>query len=212
MKIRNILSCILLSVCTLGVQAQKETQARQLLDKTAAIFNDKGVDVKFRFWTNGNKQDQTSGSIAVKGNKFHLTTPSAITWFDGKTQWSYLPANQEVNVSNPTPEELQSINPYAFIGLYKQGYTYRVGARKNYQGKAIDEIDLQAENPKQEIQAVKLYVDKRNAQPLYIKITDCNKNINEIEVTSLKKTLLLPDNRFIFDTKQYPNAEVIDLR
>lgn len=117
-----------------------------------------------------------------------------------------------MNVSNPTPEELQSINPYAFIGLYKQGYTYRVGARKNYQGKAIDEIDLQAENPKQEIQAVKLYVDKRNAQPLYIKITDCNKNINEIEVTSLKKALLLPDNRFIFDTKQYPNAEVIDLR
>ena len=47
MKIRNILSCILLSVCTLGVQAQKETQARQLLDKPAAIFNDKGVDVKF---------------------------------------------------------------------------------------------------------------------------------------------------------------------
>ena len=81
-----------------------------------------------------------------------------------------------------------------------------------FTGKAIDEIDLQAENPKQEIQAVKLYVDKRNAQPLYIKITDCNKNINEIEVTSLKKALLLPDNRFIFDTKQYPNVEVIDLR
>lgn len=85
MKIRNILSCILLSVCTLGVQAQKETQARQLLDKTAAIFNDKGVDVKFRFWTNGNKQNQTSGSIAVKGQQVSSDNPirhHVVRWKD----------------------------------------------------------------------------------------------------------------------------------
>ena len=207
----NKILCLLVALCMgLTAAAQENNEARQLLDRVADTFRQaEGVEIAFEVRA---PEGTSEGRIRLKGEKFRLDTEGITTWFDGRTQWTYLENSDEVNVSEPTAEELQSINPYAFIGLYKQGYTYRVGARKNYQGKAIDEIDLQAENPKQEIQAVKLYVDKRNAQPLYIKITDCNKNINEIEVTSLKKALLLPDNRFIFDTKQYPNAEVIDLR
>ncbi len=214
MKLKLLLSCILYLACIFGVQAQKDPQARQLLDRSATIFTKNSVQITFSIQPqdNGFETAPVQGIISIKGNKFLLETPSTITWFDGKTQWSYLPANQEVNISNPTPEELQSINPYAFIGLYKQGYQYSIGTLKTYKGKAITEINLHAESAKSEIQQATLYVDRTNGQPFFIKITDCNKNTNAIEVISLKKGLNLPDNLFTFDKKKYPQAEIIDLR
>lgn len=43
-------------------------------------------------------------------------------WFDGKTQWTYVRQNDEVNVNTPSAADLQAINPYNFIYMYKQGY------------------------------------------------------------------------------------------
>ena len=211
MKLRLLLLSILCLYCFAGTQAQKDTRARQLLDRTAAIFTGSGVQIDFSIQNMPNTTP-VNGTILIKGDKFRLETPSSITWFDGKTQWSYLVDNQEVNISNPTPEELQSINPYAFIGLYKQGYQYSIGSLKQYKGKSVTEINLQAENPQQDIQHATLYVSDNNGQPFFIKITDCNKNITSIEVLSLKKGLNLPENQFTFDKKKYSQAEIIDLR
>lgn len=209
--IRTLCLCLLLFI-GIGMQAQKDEHARRILDRTAAILEAKGgVEITFLLRTDG-VQGSTQGSIALKGNKFHLKTPSTITWFDGTTQWSYLVDNQEVNVSTPTPEELQHINPYAFINLYKQGYLYRSGPTKRHKGKSVEEIILNAESSRQEIQSVTLLVNAVTAEPLSIKITDSNKNTTVIEVVAFKKALNLPDERFIFDTKKYPEAEIIDLR
>ena len=94
--------------------------ARSILDKAAAtVSNASGVEASFQMIT---KQGTTSGQIAVKGSKFHATTPDASVWFDGKTQWTYMKGNEEVNVSNPTEAELQAINPYNFINIYKKGF------------------------------------------------------------------------------------------
>ena len=105
--------------------------AKSVLDKAAAtVTAASGVKANFRMsTTTGN----TSGTIAIKGKKFFATTPQAKVWFDGKTQWTYLKNNDEVNISNPTEAQLQAINPYNFINLYKHGYTYTMNtAGTNY--------------------------------------------------------------------------------
>ena len=58
-----------------------------------------------------------NGTLLLKGNQFYLNSGGIQSWFDGKTQWSYLESSEEVNVSNPTPEELQTINPYALLSI-----------------------------------------------------------------------------------------------
>ena len=118
MKRRNVfllsLLCFLF-LCPRILQAQSDAKAREILDKTAAAFRQaQAVSITF-----GGTQE---GTLLLKGNKFHLNTGDVETWFDGKTQWSYLRQNEEVNVSTPTPEELQSINPYVLLDHYSQHY------------------------------------------------------------------------------------------
>ena len=67
--------------------------AREVLDKTAAALSNKGgVTANFSI------RNGVSGSIKIKGRKFQATTPQGIVWFDGKTQWTYVKQNNEVNV------------------------------------------------------------------------------------------------------------------
>ncbi len=105
------------------VQAENtSTIARKTLDKAAnKVGLAKGASANFTI--SGNKLGTQSGTIAIKGNKFNARTSNTIIWFDGKTQWLYNKKNQEVNISTPSSSQLQNMNPYNLLTLYKQGYT-----------------------------------------------------------------------------------------
>ena len=124
---KRIISIITLALVCAVSYAQT---ARQVLDKAAeTVSNKQGVTAKFSI--SGANIGNTSGTISVKGNKFHASTPLATIWFDGKTQWTYMKKNDEVNVTNPTEAQLQAINPYNFINLYKNGYKYTMTTADN---------------------------------------------------------------------------------
>ena len=177
--------------------------AKSVLDKAAATVSAKeGIKASFRMsGTHGN----THGTIAVKGRKFYATTPQATIWFDGKTQWTYMKNNDEVNVSNPTESQLQAINPYNFINLYKKGYNYTL----NKSGKDYV-VHLTASSPQTKIKEMFVSVDKKNYHPTQVKLLQGNK-WTIFDITDLRKQAL-PDSQFRFYAKDFPTAEVIDLR
>ena len=214
---RKYIFSVLIALLSLPVIAQQQqSQAKAVLDKTAEAFRKAGgvkADFTIKAVTSGLVEGAENGSIQLKGEKFVLTTSDMITWFDGKTQWSYVVRNDEVNVSNPTPEELQQINPYTFLYMYQKGFSYRMGAKKNFRGKAVWEVVLIAKDKKQDLERVTLYVTKDKYEPLYICLEQRGQQTsNEITVTNYQTGLKYADNVFIFDKKQYPHAEVIDLR
>ena len=177
--------------------------AKSVLDKAAAsVTVASGVKANFRMTTTtGN----TSGTIAIKGKKFYATTPQAKIWFDGKTQWTYLKNNDEVNVSNPTEAQLQAINPYNFINLYKRGYTYTMNtAGTNYV------IHLTSNSTDRKIKELFITVNKKNYQPMQVKMLQ-GKKWTTFDITSIKKEKIA-DSQFRFNSKDFPKAEIIDLR
>ena len=117
-RILNILMMLAVTICSANAQT-----AKLVLDKTASVLSNKG-GVTANFSITGKNIGTTSGKISVKGRMFQATTPQAMVWFNGKTQWTYMKSQQEVNVSNPTEAELQAINPYNFINIYRKGYSY----------------------------------------------------------------------------------------
>ena len=177
--------------------------AQAVLDKAAGtITAQSGVKANFKMTTaNGS----TSGTIAIKGKKFYATTPQAKVWFDGKTQWTYLKNNDEVNVSNPTEAQLQAINPYNFIHLYKRGYTYTMNtAGTDYV------IHLVANSTDRKIKELFISVNKKTYQPKQVKMLQ-GKKWTTFDINSIKKENIA-DSQFRFNAKDFPKAEVVDLR
>jgi len=194
--------CFLITTVLLCTTASAQT-ARAVLDKAAAAITVK-EGVKAHFRTSGS-YGNTSGTIAIKGQKFHATTPQATIWFDGKTQWTYMKNNDEVNVSTPTEAQLQAINPYNFINLYKRGYTYTMNtAGTNYV------IHLTSNSTDRKIKELFITVNKKNYQPMQVKMLQ-GKKWTTFDITSIKKENIA-DSQFRFNSKDFPKAEIIDLR
>ena len=202
-KMKRTYLLVLILFLSVSLSAQKDKQAREILDKTANALQ-QAEGIRATFGGTGN------GTLLLKGNQFYLNSGGIQSWFDGKTQWSYLESSEEVNVSNPTPEELQTINPYALLSIYKNGYNYKYAGTKSRNGKQGFEVILTPEN-KQDITSITLFVSQ-TYQPLYIKVEQNNKSANEIIVTSYQTNQPLDNATFKFDKKKFPNAEVIDLR
>lgn len=214
---RKFFFSVLIALLSLPVIAQQQqSQAKAVLDKTAEVFRKAGgvkADFTVKAVTNGLAEGAESGTIQLKGEKFVLKTSDIVTWFDGKTQWSYVAKNDEVNVSNPTQEELQQINPYTFLYMYQKGFSYKLGAARTFSGKAVWEVILTAKDKKQELERIVLYVTKDAYEPLYILLQQRGQQTrNEITVTDYQTRQNYADRIFTFDRKQYPNAEIIDLR
>ena len=177
--------------------------AKEVLDKAAAaVSNKSGVTANFVL-KGGQMNDK--GTIAIKGRMFHAITPDATIWFDGKTQWTYVKNNDEVNVSNPNESQLQALNPYNFIYMYKKGYSYTMTKKNgNY------EVHLTATDKKRSVQEMYITINPKTYVPSQIRVKH-SKGWNTIDVSNFKKANL-SDVTFRFNSKDFPQAEVIDLR
>lgn len=180
--------------------------AKQVLDKTAAVVSAKeGIQANFSIKSSKGVNLNASGTIAVKGKKFHATTPQATIWFDGKTMWTYMKKNDEVSVTTPIESQLATINPYNFIYMYKQGYSYTLEkVDKNYI------VHLHATDAKKPIQEMHIRVMQKSYIPWSITYRT-SKGVTSIDITNFKATTQ-PDGLFRFNSKDFPNTEVIDLR
>lgn len=176
----------------------------QVLDRTAAVVGRSG-GASASFKMSSPKYGSTSGTIAIKGNRFHARTPQAVVWYNGKTQWSYMKKTQEVNVSTPTQAQQMSMNPYTFIHIYKTGYNTSLT-----KSGASYTVHLTAQNQKRTVQELYITINRKSYVPERIRMRQGN-TWSTITVSHFKANDL-SDDLFTFHAKDYPKAEVIDLR
>ena len=190
------------AMCLIGTLSINAQSAKEVLDKTASTVAAKG-GAQANFTISGQSMN-ASGTIAIKGKKFHATTPQATIWFDGKTQWTYMKNNDEVNIANPTESQLAAINPYNFIYMYKNGYSYTMEKKA---GNFV--VNLKATG-KKSIQEMVLTIGQKSYTPSQIRYKTA-KGWTTIDIRNFKAANLA-DGIFRFNSKDFPNAEVIDLR
>lgn len=152
--------------------------------------------------------NSTDGTITISGDKFHLSTPLLSIWYNGRTQWTYSAETNEVNITEPTVEELQQVNPFAIINSFRMQFnaTLLKSANSMYR---IQLTPLKSVNT-----SISKAIVTLNASTLYpneIALTIDN-NIITIKTKDIKAIKNVPHKTFVFDEKKYPNAEIVDLR
>ena len=178
--------------------------AKEVLDKCAAVVSSKD-GIQANFTMTSAQYGNASGSISVKGQMFCATTAAASLWFDGKTLWTYMSNNDEVNVTTPSEAQLQVMNPYNFINMYKKGFRYTMT-----QSAGAYQVHLTSTDSSKRVKEMFITVDKKTYHPTEVKLLQKQK-WTTFTIKNMK-TDKLSDAAFKFNSKDFPTAEVIDLR
>ena len=190
---------MLLSLFAVTVYGQS---AKTVLDNTAKKLTSGGTYANFTAVVDG---QSIWGNIAIKGDMFKLTSANAITWYDGRTQWTYMRGTDEVSISNPTDDQQQQINPYHFINLYKKGYSSSVSKKGG-----MFVVNLKRTSGSSDITEAVIEIDSKTYYPVNIRVkTDGRWTSFKI---SGAKRVNYNTPHFRFPKKQYKTAEIIDLR
>ncbi len=204
MKILNQITALLFLVIAFSMSG-KET-ANEVVDLAVSkIRSAPSVSAKFTISSSSNS---TTGEITVSGKRFYLTSPVGSTWYDGQTLWSYSADTKEVNISEPTTEEVAEINPFAFITTLQQNYSKRL--LKSAAGTKCVEFVL---NKGKMLNITKAVVTFSSSTmfPSKINLILDGKPLT-VTVNSIKSGKTLPDSSFRFNRNLFPGVELIDLR
>ena len=150
--------------------------------------------------------ETNKGSMTLSGDRFAFSSPQMSTWYDGNTLWSYSSATNEINISEPTQEELQEINPFTYIKAARTAYTPLLIASDA----SAYTIQLTPKK-KNEIEKIDIKVSKATNLPTYIKLFHKKGSIViTLSATKIGKQLL--NSTFQFNRELFPDAEIVDLR
>ena len=178
--------------------------AKSLLDKAATQFKSAGsVKVGFQLTVDGKT---TTGYIDITDNKYFCDMAGVSVWFDGKTMWHYVKANEEVNVTTPSEKEIARMNPYSFLSIYKKGYVCKMGKSSPMYHEIVLTGDKNAS-----YKSILVRLNKKTFEPLYVKTTT-RKYTTEITVNSYLTHQAFPAETFRFNPKEFPKVEIVDLR
>ena len=151
-----------------GLPAQS-FDAGAIIEKTLQIYTAwGGMDVSFTsiYVEKNGSPENTEGTIRMKNNKFVLTTPDMITWFDGTTQWTYFLHSDEVYINPPVEEDLRILNPMMFLQNYQKDYNVTsIGESTSANAKSAFDIQLTPKK-KDAIEKIELQIEKNTSLPV----------------------------------------------
>jgi outer membrane lipoprotein-sorting protein len=224
---KKLFIIFLLTSTTNYLFAQKDAAAKVILSQVSAKYKTYDVvKTDFEFTLDnqqaGVKETQTGTLIArSKANKFKVTLYGANNTAkpevaqeiisDGKTQWTYLKKDNEVQINAPDNSG-EGLNPAQIFTIYEHGYKYIYNGEVKIGGKVYQEIDLTPEDIKKSFFKVRLEIDKAKKQIFSALIFDNNGTRYKYTLRSFVPNIQVPDNTFSFDVKMHKGVEVVDLR
>jgi len=223
MKKTIIYALLFIGICTQAF-AQKDTEAKAILDKVSQKYHAYNIvksDFTFTIEDQQNNVKQSQdGTLIVqaKTNKFKLTiynegakTVGQEIISDGKSQWTYLTKDKEVQL-NKVDNSDEAFNPAQMFTLYEKGYKYLYDGDQTINGKVYQVIELTPEDTKKEFFKVRLMIDKVKKQVYSAMIFDKNGSRYTYTIRSFTPNVPVAESIFTYDSKSHPGVEVVDLR
>lgn len=212
-----LLSLLLLSGISYGGYAQTDVKAKAILadvSKKYKSYDMVKTDFTFTIESPQNKtKESQNGTLIVRSkvNKYKVVMPEQDMISDGKTQWTYLKKDKEVQVA-AVDNSSDSFNPAQLFTLYEKGFKYLYTGDKKEGVKTYQMIDLSPIDTKKSYFKIRLGIDKAAKQIANVLIFDKNGNKYTYTVKTFVPNFKAPETTFAFDAKKHPDVEVVDLR
>ena len=188
--------------------------ARNILDKAVATIKaDAGVMMDFvitLYDFSGEEQHRDKGVLKIDGQKYALLTGQMKLWCDGTTQWSYIPENKEVYISEPNADDAKTFSPVHIMELYKDGYKSSVD--KKLSTASADAVTLVANARGLEIKKVVILLNRQTTRPETLRLFYENGTSASIDINSYKGKCRFPVKEFRCREKDFRGVEFVDMR
>tara|TARA_B100000965_G_scaffold99010_1_gene81043 strand:+ start:698 stop:1318 length:621 start_codon:yes stop_codon:yes gene_type:complete len=168
-------------------------------------FMDVDFDFNFINITQEINENQ-KGNIKISNNKFRLDLNEQIVISDDSTQWIYLKESNELQIMEFDSED-EMLSPNKLFTIYENGYKNQYVELKD-NNHIIDLFPVESN----EFKNIQLHINKDKIQLNKIILFDKNGGSFSYMITKFITNTNFDENIFKFNTEEYPDLEIIDLR
>jgi outer membrane lipoprotein carrier protein len=207
---KRILSLFIAVAMLAGSVSAQDQNAKKILDDVSAKLKTfKGITANFSYSSKsraGKVNNNVSGKIAIKGNKYYLKQGATEIFSDGNKSWNYN-GNNEVTVTTVDADG-QTLTPQKLLtNFYDKDFTYKLVSSNA----ATNEIEMVPVDKRKNFQRVNVFVDKKKGMITRARILDKSSNTIEFSLNNVNTNATIPDNTFVFTKSKYKkNIEVIE--
>jgi outer membrane lipoprotein-sorting protein len=207
----TILTFFIGVVSAFDASAQGDKKSTAILDAMSAKYQKiKSFKAVFTYTPEGGKA--LKGDVTVKGTKFRLKMAGQEIFNDGKVMSTFIKETNEVNLQDFDPTATGELDPTKIYSAYKKGYKYAFVDEKKVGDKVLETVELTPTNKNSQVSKVQIQVNKADKSISSWKIFQKNGDNVTYKVEQFQPDVNVADAFFVFNSKQYPGVEVVDLR
>ena len=212
-----LLGAALMIGTVLQLPAQTDARAKAILAEVSKKY--KAYDVirtDFTFTIDNpqaNIKESQAGTLYArsKTNQYKVVLKDQELISDGKSQWTYLKSDKEVQV-NEVSTSNDAFNPAKLFTMYEKGFKYVYNGETKVDGRTCYSIDLTPLDSKTSFFKARLQIDKATRMIRKAVLFDKGGNRYTYAIKGFTPNVKVPASTFTFDPKKHPGVEVVDLR
>ena len=202
-KKMNKIFLLLISICSFAwSQDASKVLLKEVSDKLLAQEN---ISLQFNytlFNAEANINQETSGKVQLKGEKYRFEYLGIIKLNDTKNTYTIVPENEEVTiVSNENAGS--EMNPAKILNFYNEGYRFQWDIAQNIGNRKIQYIKLVPIDSSSDIAYILLGIDNQKKEVYKVIETGKNGTQTTITITKYETNTNLAPNLFSFEEKKY---------
>ncbi|HBS86953.1 MAG: hypothetical protein A2W91_01935 [Bacteroidetes bacterium GWF2_38_335] len=213
---KKIFGIIALLAFATFLSAQTTDKSKSILDKVSAKNKTyTSMKADFIYSLDNEKEgthEKTQGVIWIKGKKYKLNLMGVTTYFDGKTIWSHMKKEAEVNITEPDENDESTLDPSKVFTMYESGFTYKFVKESFEKGLELYEIDMFPTDKEKNYTKVTLKIDKAKYHIFSVVYYGKDGNTSTLEIMRFTPDLPMEDTMFTFNKSDHPGVVVNDMR
>jgi len=202
-KKMNKIFLLLISIFSFAwSQDASKVLLKEVSDKLLAQEN---ISLQFNytlFNAEANINQETSGKVQLKGEKYRFEYLGIIQLNDTKNTYTIVPENEEVTiVSNENAGS--EMNPAKILNFYNEGYRFQWDIAQNIGNRKIQYVKLVPIDSSSDIAYILLGINNQKKEVYKVIETGKNGTQTTITITKYETNTNLAPNLFSFEEKKY---------